>query len=88
MLRDLVHLRFEAADRWFVEDDPVYAHFRDPYHRIDVLSASRHVVVRHRVEDAAWSLPHPLPEGAPALEHLSFYPDKVEVTIDDRPVTA
>ena len=42
----------------------------------------------NRVEDAAWSLPHPLPEGAPALEHLSFYPDKVEVTIDDRPVTA
>lgn len=34
------------------------------------------------VADAAWSLPHPLPEGIPAAEHVSFYPDPVTVTVD------
>lgn len=131
-----------AADRWFLEDEPVYAHIRDPYHRVDVVSSHRHVVVEHagtviadstrpkmlfetglppryylpwadvRLEllelsdtvsecpykgdgqhwnlrigdqhlaDAAWSLPHPLPEGIPAAEHVSFYQDKVTVTVD------
>jgi len=138
----LVSLQFEAADRWFEEDDPVYAHLRDPYHRVDVRGSSRHVVVRfegqvvaqsrrpkllfetglpvryylpfsdvrlehlelsetvsecpykgdgqhwhlvvegRRVADAAWSLPHPLPEGIAATEHVCFYPDKVEVEVD------
>lgn len=131
-----------AADRWFIEDEPVYAHVRDPYHRIDVLSSHRHVLVEHEgvviadttrpkmlfetglppryylpwadvrlgllepsdtvsecpykgdgqhwhlknmdqhLRDAAWSLPHPLPEGLPAAEHVSFYQDKVTVTVD------
>lgn len=131
-----------AADRWFVEDEPVYAHVRDPYHRVDVLASHRHVLVEHggtvvadttrpkmlfetglppryylpwadvrpgllelsqtvsecpykgdgqhwhlrtgstHVRDAAWSLPHPLPEGIPAAEHVSFYPDAVTVTVD------
>lgn len=35
------------ADRWFVEDDPVYAQIRDPFHRVDVLSSHRHVRVEH-----------------------------------------
>ena len=132
----------EAADRWFVEDEPVYSHVRDPYHRVDVASSHRHVVVEHagtiiadstrpkmlfetglpprfylpwadiRLEllelsdtvsecpykgdgqhwhlrigeqhrtDVAWSLPHPLPEGIPAAEHVSFYEGKVTVTVD------
>jgi uncharacterized protein (DUF427 family) len=132
----------DAADHWFVEDEPVYAHLRDPYHRVDVLSSHRHVVVEHagtliadttrpkmlfetglppryylpwvdvRLEllersdtvsecpykgdgqhwhlnlggqhlaDAAWSLPHPLLEGIPAAGHVSFYQDKVAVTVD------
>ncbi len=131
-----------AVDRWFVEDEPVYAHLRDPYHRVDVLSSHRHVVVEHagtvigdttrpkmlfetglppryylpwadvrlelldlsetvsqcpykgdgqhwhlnvgeqRLADAAWSLPHPLPEGLPAAEHVSFYQDKLTVIVD------
>lgn len=133
----------DAADRWFIEDEPVYGHVRDPYHRIDVLSSHRHVMVEHagtviadttrpkmlfetglppryylpwadvrlelldisttisecpykgdgqhwhlnleegQVVDAAWSLPHPLPEGIVAAEHVSFYPEKVTVTVDD-----
>jgi uncharacterized protein (DUF427 family) len=131
-------LSFEAFDRWFEEDEPIYAHPRDPYHRVDVRASSRHVVVRHhgqviaesnrpkllfetglptryylpmidvstdllepsatvsecpykgdgqhwhlhsggeRVDDACWSLPHPLPEGIAAAQHLCFYPNKVD----------
>ncbi|HEX7536758.1 MAG TPA: DUF427 domain-containing protein [Dermatophilaceae bacterium] len=35
-----------------------------------------------QMPDAAWSLPHPLPEGLPAADHVSFYQDKVTVTVD------
>lgn len=141
-LAEHITVQFGAMDRWFDEDDPVYAHLRDIYHRVDVRSSSRHVVVRHggqvvaesrrpkllfetgnpiryylpfadvrtdllvksdtvsecpykgdgqhwhlvvngdRIDDAAWSLPHPLPEGLAAAEHVSFYPAKVDVTVD------
>jgi uncharacterized protein (DUF427 family) len=33
-------------DAWFVEEEPVYGHLRDPYHRVDVHETSRPVVVR------------------------------------------
>jgi uncharacterized protein (DUF427 family) len=32
-------------DSWWEEDDEVYVHPRDPYHRVDVLNSSRHVRV-------------------------------------------
>jgi uncharacterized protein (DUF427 family) len=146
-LGDHVAVDFAAMDRWFDEDDPVYAHVRDPYHRVDVRASSRHVTVTHggrvlaesgrpkllfetgnpiryylpfadvdlavlelsrtvsecpykgdgqhwnlvlgadRIPDAGWSLPHPLPEGLPAAEHLCFYPAKVELVVDGRRVT-
>ncbi len=147
ILPGYVTVAFTAMDRWFEEDDPIYAHPRDPYHRVDVRSSSRHVVVRHkgqavaettrpkllfetsvpvryyvpaadvridllsksetvsecpykgdgqhwhllagadRIDDAAWSLPHPLPEGFAAAEHICFYPDKVEIAVDGQRVT-
>ena len=34
-------------DRWLEEDEEVRSHARDPYKRVDALSSSRHVVVRH-----------------------------------------
>lgn len=37
---------YAAMDAWFQEDDRVYAHPRDPYHRFDVHNSSRHVIVR------------------------------------------
>ncbi len=46
-LLDWVTIEFSAMDRWFEEDEPIYAHPRDPYHRVDVRAASCHVVVRH-----------------------------------------
>jgi len=34
-----------AMDHWFEEDDEVFKHARDPFHRVDVLRGSRHVRV-------------------------------------------
>jgi uncharacterized protein (DUF427 family) len=45
-LADTVHVRWEAMDAWFEEDEEVIVHAHDPYHRIDVLPSSRHVEVR------------------------------------------
>ncbi|MDP5182620.1 DUF427 domain-containing protein [Blastococcus sp. BMG 814] len=42
----LVAFDWDAMDAWFEEDEEVFVHPRDPYHRIDVLRSSRHVVVR------------------------------------------
>ena len=36
---------FDRVDTWLQEDEEVRGHPRDPYHRIDVLACSRHVVV-------------------------------------------
>ncbi|WP_330183707.1 DUF427 domain-containing protein [Nocardia sp. NBC_01503] len=44
-LQDLVRLDFEAMDAWFEEDEPIYGHPRDPFHRVDILSSSRHIRV-------------------------------------------
>jgi len=41
------HIAFSwnAIDAWFEEDDEVFVHPRDPYHRVDVLHSSRHIRV-------------------------------------------
>ena len=41
------HVAFywDAMDSWWEEDDQVFRHARDPYHRVDVLRSSRHVTV-------------------------------------------
>jgi uncharacterized protein (DUF427 family) len=41
------HMAFywNALDSWWEEDDEVFVHARDPYHRVDVLRSSRHVEV-------------------------------------------
>jgi uncharacterized protein (DUF427 family) len=41
-LRDAVRFDWDAMN-WFEEDEQIYAHARDPYHRIDILSSSREV---------------------------------------------
>src|SRR2546427_7836861 len=42
-LKDMVALRWNLMDAWYEEDDEVFVHPRDPYHRVDVLSSSRQV---------------------------------------------
>lgn len=44
-LRGMVAFYWKKLDHWFEEDDEVYVHPRDPYHRVDVLNSSRHVQV-------------------------------------------
>jgi uncharacterized protein (DUF427 family) len=44
-LADHVILDFRAFDQWYEEDDPMVAHPRDPYHRLDARPSSRHVRV-------------------------------------------
>ncbi len=41
------HIAFywDRLDAWYEEDDEVFVHPRDPYHRVDVVSSSRHVRV-------------------------------------------
>jgi uncharacterized protein (DUF427 family) len=34
---------WQSMDGWLEEDEPAIGHVRDPYHRVDVLSTSRHV---------------------------------------------
>ena len=36
---------WHKLDHWYEEDDEVFVHVRDPYHRVDVLNSSRHVRV-------------------------------------------
>jgi uncharacterized protein (DUF427 family) len=45
-LADYVAFYWNKADAWYEEDDEVFKHPRDPYHRVDVLNSSRHVQVR------------------------------------------
>jgi uncharacterized protein (DUF427 family) len=33
-------------DAWYEEDEEVFVHPRDPYHRVDILESSRRVTVR------------------------------------------
>src|SRR3954471_504649 len=40
-----VVLDFHAFDAWFEEDEPILAHPRDPFHRVDIRRGSRHVRV-------------------------------------------
>ena len=41
------HVAFywSKMDSWWEEDDEVFKHARDPYHRVDALRSSRHVTV-------------------------------------------
>jgi uncharacterized protein (DUF427 family) len=44
-LQGYVLVDWRAADRWLEEDEEVVGHPHDPFHRIDILESSRHVVV-------------------------------------------
>lgn len=49
------HLAFywDKVDSWFEEDEQVFGHPRDPYHRIDVRPSSREVCIRFAGETIA-----------------------------------
>lgn len=46
-MADYVAFYYGRLDRWLEEDEEIYAHPKDPFHRVDVRAGSYHVVVRH-----------------------------------------
>ena len=42
-LKDLIAFYFNRMDHWYEEDEEIFVHPRDPYHRVDVLATDRHV---------------------------------------------
>lgn len=44
-ISDLIAFDWNTMDAWFEEDEEVFVHARDPYHRVDVVESSRHVEV-------------------------------------------
>ncbi|MDQ3932966.1 MAG: DUF427 domain-containing protein, partial [Actinomycetota bacterium] len=44
-LADYLAFYWNRVDQWFEEDEEVFVHPRDPYHRIDVISSSRQAAV-------------------------------------------
>jgi uncharacterized protein (DUF427 family) len=44
-VKDHIAFYWNVMDAWYEEDDEVFAHPRDPYHRVDVLHSSRHIRV-------------------------------------------
>jgi uncharacterized protein (DUF427 family) len=44
-LRDLIHFDWDSMDAWFMEDEQVFTHPRDPNTRVDILASSRRVRV-------------------------------------------
>jgi len=44
-IKDFVAFYWDRVDAWYEEDDEIFVHPRDPYKRVDVVNASRHVRV-------------------------------------------
>lgn len=44
-IKDYLAFYWDRVDQWFEEDDEIFKHPRDPYHRVDVLNSSRPVTV-------------------------------------------
>ncbi len=42
-IKDLIAFYWDRVDQWFEEDEELFGHARDPYHRIDVRPSSRHI---------------------------------------------
>lgn len=38
---------WDAVDAWYEEDEQIFGHPKDPYHRIDIVASSRHVRICH-----------------------------------------
>ena len=76
----LVAFDWNKMDRWFEEDEEVFVHPRDPYHRVDTLESSRHIeVFVDDVKLADSQRPVMLLEtGLPAR----FYLPKMDVRLD------
>jgi uncharacterized protein (DUF427 family) len=52
-LKGYAALYWRKMDHWYEEDEEVFVHPKDPYHRVDVLESSRHVRVSINGEPVA-----------------------------------
>jgi uncharacterized protein (DUF427 family) len=43
LIRGYIAFYWNRMDHWYEEDEEVFVHPRDPYHRVDILSSDRHV---------------------------------------------
>lgn len=44
-LRGYIAFQWKAMDHWYEEDEEVFVHPRDPYHRVDTIKSSHHIRV-------------------------------------------
>jgi uncharacterized protein (DUF427 family) len=44
-IKDLIAFYWDRIDQWFEEDEEVFGHPRDPYHRIDIRRTASHIRV-------------------------------------------
>jgi uncharacterized protein (DUF427 family) len=81
LLRGYVRFEWPAMGQWLEEDEPVYAHPRDPYHRVDILASSRQVrVALDGVTIAASACPRILFEtGLPPRYYLPLAEVRTEL---------
>jgi uncharacterized protein (DUF427 family) len=54
-IKDLVAFYWNRMDHWYEEDEEVFVHPRDPYHRVDIVRSDRHVRVSLDGEELASS---------------------------------
>jgi uncharacterized protein (DUF427 family) len=52
-IKGLVAFYWDKIDHWFEEDEEIFGHPRDPYHRVDVRPSSRRVTVSYAGETIA-----------------------------------
>ena len=72
-LGDHVAFYWDALDHWYDEDEEVFGHLRDPYHRVDARPATAEVVVRIDGEELARSS-HPLVVSETGLPNRWYLP--------------
>lgn len=44
-IKGMVGFEWDSVDHWYEEEEEIFRHPRDPYHRVDAVKSSRHVVV-------------------------------------------
>lgn len=75
-LRGYVAVPWSAVERWLEEDEEMFGHPRDPFHRVDIRQSSRHVVIE--VDG------HPVAESrAPTLLFETGLPVRHYLPLDD-----
>jgi uncharacterized protein (DUF427 family) len=89
-LSGLLAFYWDRVDHWLEEDEEVFVHPRDPYHRIDVLHSSRHVrIVVGGITVAETRRPRVLFETGLPVRHYIPKPDvRMELLVPSDTVTA